>query len=156
MPLEYVRGDLLKSDCEVIAHQANCFSVFGAGVAGQIAEQFPEAVAADRQWGIPPEGRLGWYLGGPSDGMRIAHLYGQYHPGANTEYLAAGLAFKRLLDTVPFDMKVGLPYLMGCGIGGGDWAVMSAIIEQVAARRRVYAYVLPGVACPTLEACDAR
>ncbi|MGA8944018.1 MAG: hypothetical protein WB502_15090 [Thermoactinomyces sp.] len=47
------QGDLLQSDCTVIAHQCNCFATMGAGIAKQIKERYPEAYEADRNFPIP-------------------------------------------------------------------------------------------------------
>lgn len=49
--IRYVDGNLLtmaqNGDFDVIAHCANCFCTFGAGIALQIKETFPEAYVVD-------------------------------------------------------------------------------------------------------------
>ena len=40
--IEYIEGDLLKTNVEVIIHQTNCKGVMGAGIALQIKNNYPE------------------------------------------------------------------------------------------------------------------
>lgn len=47
MSIIYVHGDLLESDCDVIAHGCNCFHSFGAGIACQFLKRYPESFEAD-------------------------------------------------------------------------------------------------------------
>lgn len=37
-----IRGDILQSDADIIVQQVNCRGVMGAGLAKQIASQYPE------------------------------------------------------------------------------------------------------------------
>ena len=39
--VNYVKGNLLDSDCDYICHQVNCQGVMGSGIARQIRERWP-------------------------------------------------------------------------------------------------------------------
>jgi hypothetical protein len=67
----------------------------------------------------------------------IINLYSQDGISAThrtTHYAAMGKALfdleKFLRAHDPSDQDVGIPYGMGCGLAGGDWAVVLAIIES--------------------------
>lgn len=139
-----IEGDLLKSKCQIIFHQANCQNVMGGGIAKQIKEQFPEAYEADKHCAYPQETRLGKYSVARSNGKVIVNLYGQYGfgKGRHTDYDALESAlclffehekkardkYGKYLENVSY----GIPYKMGCGLGGGNWDVVSKILEDVA------------------------
>lgn len=42
MSMPVIRGDILQSDADIIVQQVNCRDVMGAGLAKQIASQYPE------------------------------------------------------------------------------------------------------------------
>jgi len=151
------QGDLLASDCTIIGHQANCFANMGAGIAKQIARQYPEARLADEQFPIPAgsKERLGqvsyaWH----KDKRVIFNLYGQFRFGKGkrfTEYDALQSALVRMLERVEdiekkniIPIKVGLPYKIGCGLAGGEWKIVQSIIEEVSDRfsRDIHLYRL--------------
>lgn len=159
----YVKGDLLKSDCDVIAHQANCFSTMGSGIAYHIKKKYPEAYQADKEFPLKPKERLGQYsiatVGGEDGKQRyIVNLYGQYMFGGgerHTNYEALGSALELMMSHIEGsnDIKVGVPYKMGCGLGGGDWDFVESILDQIANRYSVpiYIYVLPAEWCDNFD-----
>lgn len=140
----HVKGDLLASDCTFIGHQCNCMMGFGAGIAGQIRKEFTDAYrvfASDRR---PSEDKLGDLTFIEEDPYWIFNLYGQYYfggqdpKGFDTVYEAFESALNKMLIKVPEiaklnnidDIKIGLPYLIGCGLAGGDWSTVYSIIER--------------------------
>ena len=40
--IEIKKGDLLKSNADVIVHQTNCLGIMGSGVAYQIKKKYPQ------------------------------------------------------------------------------------------------------------------
>ena len=56
--MKTVKGDLLAmgkdGTFDIILHGCNCFNVMGAGIAAQIAAQFPDAKLADDETVPPP------------------------------------------------------------------------------------------------------
>lgn len=151
MALVVVQGDLLASDCDVIAHQANCFSSMEAGIALQIKKKYPQAYEADRDFPFPPEERLGKISVAKAGPRRyVVNLYGQYRydgPGPKTDYAALESALGEMFryQYAGIDQpKFGVPYGIGCGLAGGDWAIVSEILERVSDQfdQTIYAYKL--------------
>lgn len=147
--LKVVRGNLLKSDCDVLVHQANCFGKMGAGIAKQIVKQYPMVEAVDKNYHIPvgSKGRLGNYSEyKDKNGVTIVNMYSQYRWGRGvrqTDYTAMEKAVRKILEDVEGD-KVGMPYLIGCDLAGGDWGKVESILETVSNElgRDIYLYKL--------------
>lgn len=49
--------------------------------------------------------------------------------GKHTSYLAVARCFD-YIRTVFSDETIAIPYLYGCGLGGGNWVVVEALIEE--------------------------
>jgi O-acetyl-ADP-ribose deacetylase (regulator of RNase III) len=138
--LHFLKGDLLESNCGVIAHQANCFKTFGAGLAKQIKMVYPEAYTADINFPVPTKDRLGKISSVVArNGVLIFNLYGQYGVSrtvAKTNPVAFELAVTLMLfdlqsRNITSDVKVGLPFKIGCGLGGGDWVEIRNILARL-------------------------
>ena len=106
-------GDLLRSDCQIIAHQCNCFATMGAGIARQIKLWYPEAYQADKDGTIPvgSKKRLGTVSSAIVDGGRrvVFNLYGQYHYGTNkqqTDYEALEKALQQMFFVINRRMPI--------------------------------------------------
>lgn len=165
MPITYVHGDLLESDCDIIAHGCNCFHSFGAGIAKQILDKYPEAFEADLKSKRGDPMKLGLFTQTLSkDGtVSIFNLYTQFKYGypprqVNYEAIHHSLYKMResLLDIhVDFfkDVKIGMPKI-GCGLAGGDWNIVARMIEDVFHDKEVFVYVLDkGEVQKSIEAC---
>lgn len=140
-------GDLLASDCTVLAHQCNCHCVMGAGLAKAIKTAYPEAYYADLLTIPGDRTKLGSFTCGLVGSQRpdqiperiIYNLYGQFGfgSGLQTDYdeLALSLfAMRNHLSGLQclfpsFPVKIGMPRL-GCGLAGGDWLKVKPLIEQ--------------------------
>ncbi len=159
MSLLVVEGDLLKSDCTMIMHQANCFGKMGAGIAKQVAKEYPAVYLADVNYDIPvgSKDRLGKWSGAfvtnnyTSNPQLIINLYGQYNygRGLQTDYDALSWALSWALATASaktkqYTAKIGVPYGMGCRLAGGDWRIVSNILEDISGGQGldIYAYKL--------------
>lgn len=135
--VSYIIGDIFyavdSNDIDIIAHQANCMSIMGSGIAKTIRERYPMAYRVDANDERPPEQRLGSYsFCKTEEGVIIFNLYGQYYPGPDTRYDALQGAVSQmasLLKKVNPAFRIGLP-LIGCGVGGGDWGVVSNILLE--------------------------
>jgi O-acetyl-ADP-ribose deacetylase (regulator of RNase III) len=154
MSVHIVKGDLLKSDCTIIAHQCNCYSKMGAGIAKQIANLYPEAYTADRTSKLSPHEKLGKFSVAsiPGKSLVIFNLYGQLNYGRGqrqTDYNSLEISLSYMFEMIrtkqdtifKFPIKIGLPYLMGCGLAGGDWNIVSDIIQKVSDRFQLDVYV---------------
>lgn len=138
--VQYIDGDLLTAPVDYICHQCNCTSTGAAGLAAAIFSKWPEANTY--------RNKISRVFGSYSyhstvGGKVIINLYSQHNPGRADDHGVDSYpnrlnAFRRSLTSFlesnyNFGMKkIGLPYMIGCGLGGGNWADYEAIIHQIA------------------------
>ena len=147
--LYHKKGDLLKSDCTVIMHQANCFKTMGAGIAKSIAKLYPEANKVDKEYKASPKNRLGNFSHAViDDGPTVVNLYGQFGFGVGkvqTKYDKLESAIDKFLNYAKENnvnlSKVGVPYKMGCGLAGGDWDIVLKILNRQSEKHDVDIYI---------------
>ena len=127
------KGDLLRSDAAIIAHQVNCQGIMGAGVARQIRHRIltAEQYRAYQQLCRKNKEEL---LGSCSLMLRmdtgvtqyVAHLFAENIPtgkGLDTEYsaLRQSLTSMMFLAAQEGVSQIAIPGYLGCGLAGGDW-----------------------------------
>lgn len=159
--MKYVQGNLITAlqsgKMDVIAHQANCFCKGRRGIAPQIFNTFPEAKLADDATVVGDREKLGTCsVAATMSGGRVYNIYGQYHfdnkrsdYGTIEKALFCGLlAMKKDLDETQHHdssnpIRIGFP-LIGCGLAGGNWDVVSEFIKSIFndAKYEVYIYTL--------------
>lgn len=134
--IRVVHGDLidlaLEGRFDVIVHGCNCRHTMGGGIARQIKNAFPEAEDAD----LATEYALREKLGTISTALvqrvgrefTVVNAYTQFDPGANADYDAIRSCFREIQRQFA-GRRIGYPRI-GAGIGGGDWAVISRIIDE--------------------------
>jgi O-acetyl-ADP-ribose deacetylase (regulator of RNase III) len=140
--VKVVDGDLLDITDGLIAHQVNCRGVMGAGVARVIAKRYPDVEAMYRQVCAKhvTQELLGTCLvvtatnsGAPTDNLWVANVFGQLNTGRGlqTSYTAVANAVEQLADVADFlPDELHVPYMMGCGLAGGDWDVYSTLLDE--------------------------
>ena len=134
MKIQYIKGDMFKTDIQHIVHGCNAQGVMGSGVAAIIRRDFPEAyqsyVQRHKNHGL----QLGEIQVVPSNGKTIINAITQDKFGGSqrhANYEAIAVAMERINDlfyTVP-NGRIALP-MIGAGLANGDWKVISAIIES--------------------------
>lgn len=140
--ITYKKGNLLEQpDIDVIIHQANLFHTFGAGIAKQIKEKFPEAYAADCKTVHGDKSRLGNYSYAFSNDKLILNLYSQFGLSSSnrvTSYdaMVTGLTKIKLdIECNVFDLqdnfKIGMPHKIGCGLANGNWEIVNSILKSI-------------------------
>jgi len=135
--LHYTDGDLLYCPLDVIVHQTNCQGVMGAGLAKQIARQYPNIVELDREY-CKSGDVLGTNLYVTTYDKYIVNMYAQRYYGTkrrHTDYNAFRMCLSRLAHKLQIsspDLRVGFPYGIGCGLAGGDWIVIEKMIKDFA------------------------
>lgn len=138
--IEFRDGDIfMQDDLHVIVQQCNCFNKMRSGFAKEIATRYPEAVDADNRTKPGDKSKLGSYTCGVGkDDMHIINMYGQYNYGREkkcyTDYDAVRKALNEIKDdyATPFPpMIIGMPYKIGCSLGGGNWDIVLQIIKDV-------------------------
>lgn len=137
--IKYKKGDLIKAfqsgEVTAIGHQSNCFNTMGSGVALAVKNAFPEAYAADCTTIKGDKSKLGSMSCCMTPKGPIFNLYGQYRYGKDgdlyTDYEALSSAMERMafvLLMAAHNEPVGFPKI-GCGTAGGNWEIVSALID---------------------------
>lgn len=139
--MRIIKGNLLDINCGIIMHQCNCQGAYGAGIAKQIAERWPDAKTAYykhlkdcKTHNVNPLGTVNCVA--VSDKLYVANLLSQDHYGnaartriCYTDYAALNNALQQLTAAYP-DTPLYAPWHMACGLAGGDWSRVSQILEH--------------------------
>lgn len=150
MTLQIIEGNLLtlaeEGQFDVIVHGCNCFHAMKSGIAGQIAKKFPAAVAADKATAYGSKDKLGKWsdalVSGNGRGFFfIINAYTQHTYSRDKdvfEYEAFDTLLNllcgytgRLANEFPSPIRIGFPKI-GCGLAGGDEALIVAKLERFA------------------------
>lgn len=141
-------GDLLRQgEVDIICHQTNCKGVMGAGIALQIRKEYPEVFKQYKaycdKYGSELLGKTLFVNCG--DGKVVANLFGQNGFGrgfCQTDYEALEKAISAVARVATKAKKsVGFPYKIGCDLAGGDWEIVSKIIEKYFGESEVACYI---------------
>jgi O-acetyl-ADP-ribose deacetylase (regulator of RNase III) len=137
--MKVINGDLIKlareGSFDVIIHQCNCFHNFGAGIALQILKQYPMAFEADKRTSYGDRSKLGEIsicsCTSKSGVFYIINGYSQFGCGIDrlrTEYSHVRSVFNKVKKHFK-GKRMGYP-LYGAGLAGGDWNIISKIIDE--------------------------
>ena len=138
--MTYVQGNILTPNTDttkalVVCHQVNCQGVMGSGLAKQIKERFPGVYIAYREkctvFKSKNLGDVQLLSCLAEAGYIIANVFGQNFYGRDkqyTDYEALRKAFGKLSKL--HDTTIRIPYMMGCGLGGGNWSEVLRIIKE--------------------------
>lgn len=151
--IHYVKGNLLDSNCDYICHQVNCQGVMGSGIARQIRERWPEVYEDYKLFhagclinGVKLLGKICFsHINNTNQGVVNMFCQDNYGYDGNryTSYDAFATALYDIKHCVPEGYKIGFPKNIGCGLGGGNWKVISALIEEILGEDyEVYIYEL--------------
>lgn len=144
--MKTIKGDLVEfaaaGEFNVIVHGCNCFNTMGAGVALQIADQFPEARRVDQLTISGDTNKLGGYTlasvrGTYDDALIIVNAYTQYGTASSPGECAVSYdAIHKVFNSVVYNlacmnrnMRIGIP-MIGAGLAGGSWGIIRPIIEE--------------------------
>lgn len=129
--MQIITQDILKIEQGIIGHQVNAAGAMGAGLALKIRDKWSKVYTRYRWDGV----KLGeCQIVTISPYLFIANLCGQSGYGEDrcwTDYDA----LREAMDTLsayahPHGLQVYLPHNIGCGLAGGDWTIVSSIIEE--------------------------
>ena len=144
--MKTIKGDIFKGEWNGMVHCANLYHTFGAGVARIIADVYPEAYDSDcltTKYGDPS--KLGYYSYADIDDKTIFNLYGQEGIGNDGEPINRNVRYDHIhdglyrvcehIDLWRDPLKV-FPYIlampmMGCGLAGGEWSIVEAIVKFI-------------------------
>lgn len=151
--MRHIKGDIFESGADAILHQVNCQGVMGSGVAKQVREKFPTVfkyykalcendARVKAQCGYEKSQLLGhiqvcykedYHIGDIKDPQVIVNLFAQDRYGYDGNCYTDYEALRKCLKAVNKQFsgkKVAIPYLMACHRGGGNWSVVSKMIED--------------------------
>lgn len=146
--MEKIRGDLVAlfkaGAFDVIVHGQNCHCNMDDGIARTISRAFPEALQADMQTRIHDPAKLGTYSKAIVAQGVIVNAYTQFNwagvgPGGGplTQYTAVRSVFAGLrAEFGGQGLRFAVPAI-GAARGGGDWSIISAIIDEELAGENV-------------------
>lgn len=153
--ITHVKGDIFKSNADVILHQVNCQGAMNSGVARQVREKYPwvfgeyKRICDDAK--KLPNGTKS-LLGVTQfvfidETKQIGNLFAQDRFGYDSKCYSNYDALRKCLSYVKKRFngkKIAIPYLMSCCRGGGDWSVVYKIIEETLAGCDVTLYEYNG------------
>ena len=136
--IEVIENDLVEmakyGSFDVIVHGCNCFHTMGAGIASQIAKEFPQAYETDKRTRYGDDRKLGHYSSATiydlqnSTGLTIINAYTQFRPSPPVDYIAIGNVFENI-NLIFTDCRIGIPRI-GSGLAGGNEQVIEQIIRS--------------------------
>ena len=157
MQIEYVTGDLLKTEEKIILHGVNARGRMNSGVARQIREQLPYVYHCYLQMHSLRQLKLGSAPWIPSNGIHVINAVIQDDDGTQdgtverdshvryADYEAIRSCIRSVNATVRANpilgkVRIAMPKI-GAGLANGDWRVIKEIIEEEATLFQPVVYV---------------
>lgn len=139
--IEYKKGNLLLAEERYLAHGANCIAVMGAGVALALRQKWPPVYLEYRKRFDRQGLSLGEIQFVDVGEKIICNCMTQFAtgPGRQVDYEAVYKCFELMHRFIPKEEALATPKI-GCGLAGGNWGVVSAIIEAAMSDRKVVVY----------------
>ena len=146
--ITYRKGNIFHFGPKVLIHGVNCQGVMGAGIALQIKNKYPWAYDDYKHFCSmrEPEWLLGkirksWCWHG--DPLTIVHAFTQFSTGEvrSVSYDAVDDVMVKIAQEFTTDQELSMPKI-GAGLGGGNWNVIEAIINDRLANYNVLVYEL--------------
>lgn len=135
-----IQGDIRDTDCEVIAHGVNCQNKMGSGVAKALYQKWPQVKESyhslsEQRTDLKPEDKLGIMQPAYCRDKTILNCFTQLNYGYDGQlYVNYDAVRKCMKQALEFCMdrniyEIALPKI-GCGLAGGDWKIVRAILEE--------------------------
>ena len=144
--MKIINKDITTITSGVIIHSTNCQGVMGSGVALAIKTKWPKVEDRYQTFIANFKARMRnnhiWsseVLLGETNHVKISkelsviNLFGQEYYGRDGKRYTSYAAWERALPKIKgiaLDRQIYFPYLVGCALGGGDWRIISAMIEE--------------------------
>lgn len=137
--MKIIKGDLinfvLDGKFDVIIHGCNCFCTMGGGIAKTIKDKFPEAFEADKLTKKGDLSKLGDFSYAivirNGNSFTIVNAYTQgtfWESNIQVDYYAIREIFQKVRLRYS-GKRIGYPKI-GAGLGGGNWSIISKIINE--------------------------
>lgn len=148
--IEYRKGDLLDVTSGIIIHGCNSHGVMGSGVALAVKNRYPGAYESYRDYidmSKDDQDLLGSVIVYEvNDDLLVANMITQKDFGTHKRQVNYGAIARGFDDLEEFYANMpGLVFhfpKIGAGLGGGDWEVISEIIEHMCPNRRLVCWEL--------------
>ena len=158
MTIKIMVGNLLdafdEGEVGVIGHCCNMQNTFGSGIAKSIRERYPKAYEADTTWykadikhvplSVATLHKKSLFA---THNPRIFNLYGQESYGVGKRQVHYGrltMALIAMESWLEKGQTIGFPYNMACDRAGGDFTVVTELIESIFKYYDVRFYKLEG------------
>ena len=135
--MKEIKGDLVDlfdyDMFDVMVQGNNCFNTMNSGIAKQIREKYPRAYEVDQQTIKGDVNKLGAITVSRFFSQYIVNAYTQFNYGYDgnqyVDYQAVANCFTEIKNQFS-GKRIAFP-LIGCGLAGGDWNIVSTIIEDI-------------------------
>jgi O-acetyl-ADP-ribose deacetylase (regulator of RNase III) len=146
MKIIYKKGDVTEASEDAIVHGCNAQGVMGSGVAAAIRTKFPEAYQTYRnkheKFGL----MVGELVPGFSNGKTIVNAITQQDFGTHRRQVDYEGIYKALetlnLGCIRAEITAVAFPRIGAGLGGGNWRVIEAMIEETSTNYQPVVYDL--------------
>lgn len=130
MKIEYRYGNLLETDVRYIAHCVNAQGKMNAGIARDIRYRFPEAYQAYTLAYRERRLKLGYVIGATSGDKIVLNIVGQEYYGRDGRRYLDYPALRKAIKAINRNIREPVAFpMIGCGLAGGDWKIVSDILE---------------------------
>lgn len=134
-----IKGDITSIKKGIIVHQVNCQNAMGSGVAKALYTKYPQVKnefhkLATKQGLLYPTDRLGVLQEVKvNDDLSIYNSFSQLNYGTIGKHTNEPLLVNNICKVAETnkDKEVYIPYLIGCGLGGGDWKTIYNGIKHI-------------------------
>lgn len=117
----------------IVLHQVNCMGVMGAGFAKYVRNTFPDCYTQYKEHCSKPNVMLlGTFTTYTKGNCTIINMFSQLSYGrskTHTDYAAMESALIKIRQAYP-TQEIIAPYKIGCGLGGGDWNIVSTLLKK--------------------------
>lgn len=146
MKLQIVEGDAITYALEnpsTFLHVTNCQGAFGSGVALQIKKRVPRVYKEYLK--NLTLGSITWtseWVGSTMSDSIFVNMNAQYHFGRDKRQLNYGAladCLSIVKDELPGIDPIVVPYLMGCDRAGGDFEIVTEMLEYFFKDRAIIA-----------------
>lgn len=154
--IKIIDGNLLDfpNGINFIAHSCNTQNVMGAGIARQIKDRYPKAYEADCYAENEKDNVLGSYSFSIVDSIINKGIYNMYTQdtignGREVNYEAFYIALNKVASHIEWQdshfkqtSTLGLPWGISCGLAGGSWSIIFAMINDILFDKTFKTYIV--------------
>lgn len=138
-----IEQNIFEGSWNGMVHVCNLHHTFGAGIARQVKNLYPQAYDADLRTKKADPNKLSSFSYAKVKNREIFNLYAQKGIGSNGAPLNRNLQYDAFYDGVfkicqciqsnnaIVQYKLAFPYQIGCGLAGGEWQIVFSILKNV-------------------------